>query len=104
VYADNVDILREDTNIKTIKYNGGILLTTSKEMSLQANTNKSNVLKLYGHDKKIKTSNKVIIRICITNKYFLNDLTLKYLGTVPTNTKADQDAVRRRNKFGHKCY
>jgi hypothetical protein len=89
VYADDVNLLRD--NIDTMKKNKETLINTSKEVSLEANAEKTKCLLLSHHQNAGQNHN-----IKIANRSFQNVALFKYLGTAVTNQNLIQEECKRR--------
>jgi hypothetical protein len=78
VCSDNVNLLSD--NIDTMKKNTETLIDTSKEISLEVNTEKTKYMLLSRHKNAGQNRD-----IKITNKYFENVAQLRYFGMTITN-------------------
>jgi hypothetical protein len=85
-------------NINTIKKNTEILLNASKEVRLEANTQKIKYMLLSCHQTTGQYHD-----VKIANRFFENAAQLKYLGTV-TNQDLIQKEIKRRLNSGNAYY
>jgi hypothetical protein len=96
-YADDVNLLGD--NIDTINGNTQTLIDASKEVGLEANTEKTMYM-LVSRDKNAGQNRE----IKIGNKSFENVSQFKYLGTTVTNQNLIQDEIKRRLNSGNAYY
>jgi hypothetical protein len=78
VYADDVNLLGDNTD--TIKRNTQTLIDVSKEVGLEVNTEKTNYMLLFHHQKTGQNHD-----IKIANRCFVNVAQLKYSETTVTD-------------------
>jgi hypothetical protein len=97
VYADDVNLLGD--NLDTTKKNTQTLIDTSKEVCLEADTEKTKYILLSRHQNAGQND-----YIKIANRSFGNVAQFKYLGTAITNQNLIQEEIMRRFNSDNACY
>jgi hypothetical protein len=95
--ADDVNIVGD--NIDTTQKNKQVLLYSGKEVGLEVNPEKTKYMLRPPYQKAEQ-------RHCIkkANSFFQDVVTLKYLGTTPTDQNFMYEEIKRRLKSGNACY
>jgi hypothetical protein len=96
-YADDVNILRG--NVRTVRENAVALVAATKEIGLEANTDKTKYMVMSrdrnaGRSHGVKTDNSSIARV----------EELKYLGATLSDQNSIQEEIKSRLKLGNDCY
>jgi hypothetical protein len=86
-------------NINTIRRNTRTLIDTSKEVSLEANAEKTKYMLLSHHQNAGQNHG-----IKIANRRFENVARFRYWGTTVTNQNLIQDEIKGRLNSGNACY
>jgi hypothetical protein len=97
VYANDVNLPGD--NIDTVKKNTKNLIYSSKEVSLEVNTEKTKYMLLFHHQNA--EQNHDIKR---ANRCFENAAQFKYLGMTITNQHLIQEEIMRRLNSGNAYY
>jgi hypothetical protein len=96
-YADDVNIVGE--NIDTIQTNTKALLDASKEVGLEANTEKTKYMLVSRCQKAGQRQS-----IKIGNRPFESVTKFKYLGTTLTDQNCIHEEIKSRLNSGNACY
>jgi ribosomal protein S2 len=97
VYADDVNLQRD--NIDTIKRNTQTLIDSTKEVSLEVNTERTKYMLLSSHQNAGKSHD-----IKLGNRCFENVAKFRYLGTTVTNQNLIQEEIKGRLNSVNACY
>ena len=97
VYADNVNMLGE--NLQTIRWYKEILITASKDIGLEVNSDKTKYMITSRQQNIVQNQN-----IVIENLSFEKVEKFKYLGVTVTNTNDIHEEIKRRINLGNECY
>jgi hypothetical protein len=86
-------------NIDSMKKNTETLIDVSKEVGLEANTEKTKYMLLSHHQNAVQNYD-----MKIANRSFENVAQFKYLGMTARNQNLIQEEIKRRLNVGHACY